>query len=380
MIILVNASNLKVGGGLQVADSICRELHKYPHHHFVVVLPPALEGCAADIQQERNVEVVRYALPRSLRTVLTGRQHFLDHLVRERGVQAVLTVFGPSLWQPRCLHVCGFARPHLVLPDSPFFRSGGPKRRWRLALRRWQLRLAFGLGAGIYYTENSFISVRLKQLYPGKRVYTVTNNCNQVFHQPAAWRRDIQLPPFEGLTLLTISANYPHKNLRILPAAADALQQQEPGLRFRFVLTIGEEELGVLTPAQRSHFVCLGRVDISQCPPLYEQADIMLLPSLLECFSASYAEAMQMGVPIVTTDLGFAHSLCADAALYYDPCSPEALARAIGRLAREPELRSRLAKAGRRQLLRFDTFEERSRKLINIIEHEYQRYATATPL
>jgi len=40
---LINASNLKAGGGLQVADSICEELYKFTLHRFVCVLSSALK-------------------------------------------------------------------------------------------------------------------------------------------------------------------------------------------------------------------------------------------------------------------------------------------------------------------------------------------------
>lgn len=36
--VLINASNLKKGGGLQVADSICKSLKQFPQHIFIVVL------------------------------------------------------------------------------------------------------------------------------------------------------------------------------------------------------------------------------------------------------------------------------------------------------------------------------------------------------
>lgn len=35
---LINASNIKAGGGVQVADSICRALGQFEQHEFVVVL------------------------------------------------------------------------------------------------------------------------------------------------------------------------------------------------------------------------------------------------------------------------------------------------------------------------------------------------------
>ena len=91
-------------------------------------------------------------------------------------------------------------------------------------------------------------------------------------------------------------------------------------------------------------------------------------PSLLECFSANYVEAMKMGLPIITTDLGFARSLCGDAAAYYSATDPAALADAIAELYRSPEYRSRLVEKGKKQSAIFDTYEDRARKLIETIE------------
>ena len=95
------------------------------------------------------------------------------------------------------------------------------------------------------------------------------------------------------------------------------------------------------------------------------------MPSLLECFSANYAEAMRMNVPIITTDLGFAHSLCGDAATYYAPLSPEALAEAIYEVCSSADLQKRLVSNGASQLKKFDTYAERAQKLIGIVEKEY---------
>ena len=42
MYVLINTSNLKVGGGIQVADSLIHCLFMYRQHNFVIVLSPAL--------------------------------------------------------------------------------------------------------------------------------------------------------------------------------------------------------------------------------------------------------------------------------------------------------------------------------------------------
>lgn len=371
MRILVNASNLTVGGGIQVTDSICRELFRFTVHRFVVVLPSVLQQCGNDIESYLNVRFVCYDQHSVLLSAIQGRDAVLDAIVEEERIDAVLSIFGFTKWRPKCLHICGFARPHWLLKDSPYWESFSLMARMKISVMRKMKMYLFLKSADVFYTENEYISAMLRKEFNGKKVYTVTNNYNQVFDYSELWDKTPVLPGFDGVTILTVSANYPHKNLPIIVAAIHCMKRRWPFLKFRFVLTIQEEEFVPLTDEEKRHILFLGRVRIEQCPALYEQSNICLLPSLLECFSATYAEAMRMNVPIITTDLGFAHSLCGDAAAYYAPLSPEALAEAIYGVCSSADLRKRLVSNGANQLKKFDTYAERARKLIGIIEKEY---------
>ena len=366
---MINASNLKVGGGLQVADSVCRELYKYPQHRFTVVYDKALTDCAKAIEQYDNVETVEFSTPINTWTVLVGRCKFLDKLVAEKGVDAVLTIFGPSRWQPKVPHLSGFAYSHLLLPESPYWKQMPIKK---LLLSKWRIfikKCSFAKCADNYFTENPFITERLQKMFPCKKVFTVTNNANQIFQKPDLWDRNIKLHSFDGVTMLTVAANYPHKNLPIIVPVCHFLEEHYPDLKFRFVLTISEGDLSEADECAKRHIVFLGSVKIEQVPYLYEQSDIMFLPTLLECFSASYAEAMIMKKPVLTTDVVFARGLCGDAALYYDAVSPSALGEAIVQLALDRALRNTLITNGLKQLQCYDTFEQRAQKLIGLVEN-----------
>jgi glycosyltransferase involved in cell wall biosynthesis len=94
----------------------------------------------------------------------------------------------------------------------------------------------------------------------------------------------------------------------------------------------------------------------------------MFLPTLAECFSASYPEAMKMGKPIVTTDLGFARSICRDAALYFTPCDASSAAGQIARLIGNPTLQAQLRERGRLRVSEFDSPAQRAEKLLTICE------------
>ena len=64
-------------------------------------------------------------------------------------------------------------------------------------------------------------------------------------------------------------------------------------------------------------------------PMCTAQSDAMLLPTMLECFSASYPEAMVMKKPVLTSDLSFARSICGNAAIYFNPFDPADIADKI---------------------------------------------------
>lgn len=368
MNILINASDLKAGGGIQVADSVCCELNKFPQHHFVAVLSSYMQKTAERIADYANVDVVGYDYPKyNLRLLLTGRDEFLDKLVDERGVESVVSIFGPNLWVPRCPHISGFARPHLVIPESPFFTRMGRVERIKERFSNEVLKYFFKRSSKYFYTENPYITERLKNLLPSTTVYTITNNYNQVFELQEKWIKK-ELPKYDGATFLCITAPYSHKNLEIAIDVAKYLKEEKPDFKFRFVYTIKEEDFVEIPEDLSDCFLLIGKVDITECPSLYKQCTVAFQPSLLECFTATYPEAMIMCKPIVTTDMEFAQGLCGDAACYYEAVNPVAAAEALYKVVNDKEYSEKLIEAGKERLKLFDTYSERARKIIEIAE------------
>lgn len=370
MNILINASNSKAGGALQVADSFISCLPAFGRHRFFILLSDQLSYLSDRIARTENCRAIPYNLKHTLRGVLWAENRELDRIVESCGIDAVFTIFGPSLWRPRVLHVCGFARPQIVYPESPFFRKIGREKYLKYKLSEFVKLRNFARSSDVLVTENSDVSERLSRKIRNKRIYTVTNYYNQVFDNPSERVDDITLPAFDGITLLTVTANHPHKNVDIIYRTADYLEANGIDLKVRFVLTLTEKEFP-LTDRYRKYVCLIGRVRIAQCPHLYEQADIMFLPTLLECFSASYPEAMRMGVPILTSDLSFARALCGDAAMYCDPLSAASVVEKL-LLLRDAKVRADLCAKGKIRLGAYDTFDTRAEKYIEIIEKNYK--------
>ena len=365
---MINCHNLNGGGGLQVADSICRQLNGYPYHHFIVVVSHHLAYTIDAIKSFPNVTIYEYeGETRRLFGLKFNKYSYLDDLVEKERIDVVLTVFGPSMWKPKVPHLCGFARGHFVFFDSPYYQLIGKFKTFIDKIKYNLLAYYFKQNSKHIYTENPYVTAKIKKLIRGVEVYTVTNYYHQVYDHIDLWA-PLTLPKFEGVTLLTVTAMYPHKNLPIMVEIVKVLRARFPNFKFRFVLTIKFEQFPVSIDGIEDYFVFLGKVHVTNCPSLYQQADIMFMPTLMECFTATYPEAMRMGVPIVTTDLDFAHGLCGEAACYYSALDAVSAADAIYKVATDLDFANQLRQEGKMQLKKYDSYVQRVEKLFAICE------------
>lgn len=162
-------------------------------------------------------------------------------------------------------------------------------------------------------------------------------------------------PPAEP-HIVCVARLHPPKNQQLLLEACALLRDR--GLRFRCSL-IGEgDEREALTAARAA----LGLEELVDMPGAAEQdevrawwqrASIAVLSSRSEGMPVSLMEAAACGVPAVATAVGGVPELVDDGVtgLVVPAGDARALASALERLLREPELRQRLGRAARRRAL-----------------------------
>lgn len=369
MRILVNCSNLNRGGGLQVAHSFLDFIKNSSEHFFLVVLTDELEFQLDFNEFNNRFQFFNYRISFRL-NLFNGHEDFLDKLVKDNNISIVFSIFGPTYWRPKVKHVVGYAKPQYIYIDSPFFSIISLKAKLSLLLKRIIHLNDFRINSDIIVTENDDVSKKLSNLIFNKPIFTVTNYYNQIFDSPSKWDRSLVLEKFEGITFLTVSSNYPHKNLKIISEVIKVLKDDHPYFNFRFVLTIEKFEFLSYSRDLDPFIVFLGKVNIKQVPFLYSQADFIFLPTLLECFTASFPEAMKMRKPILTSNLDFARGLCGDAAIYFDPLDPKDIVNKIFLLVTNESLKFNLINKGVNRLSSFDNYSSRVIKYFDILLNE----------
>ena len=97
----------------------------------------------------------------------------------------------------------------------------------------------------------------------------------------------------------------------------------------------------------------LGYVPSEQLGSLYREASLLVLPSLYEGFGFPPLEAMSCGTPVAVSRIPALVETVGDAGLYFDPRSPEDMARAIERVLSDRQLREEMVKRGRERVKSF---------------------------
>ncbi len=91
----------------------------------------------------------------------------------------------------------------------------------------------------------------------------------------------------------------------------------------------------------------LGSPSFHDFPALYAGAQMMIYPSFHEGFGLPVVEAMQIGIPVITSNQSSLKEAGGDAALLTDPASPEELASAMQRIQSDEFLRQHMIEKGR---------------------------------
>lgn len=367
MRILINTASTHKGGGVQVARSFIEECKKYVEHEYHIVLGEMLANLIEQNSFPKNFSFYNIGFRPATRVLsLKSRDNFFGDLERKINPDAVFTTSGPAYWRPNAPHLIGYNLPHYIYRDSPFFSQISLLKRMKWDTKGYLVKRFFKKDADAYVVQTEDVNMRLKKLLNVEKVYTVSNTISHYYLNPQKVADKLPAKEKDEFRLLILSAWYPHKNLEVIPEVIDAIPANlQEGVRF--VLTLPDHIFQNQFP-QKYHrtIVNVGPIRPEDGPSLYKECDALFLPTLLECFSASYVEAMAMKKPILTSDLGFARSICGQAALYFDPINPIDISIKIKELTEKKELRKELVKKGLNQLNIFLSAEERARQYLNI--------------
>ena len=277
---------------------------------------------------------------------------------RERFLARVDVTHSPNLAAPRLrrsklvvtVHDLSFLRePAWHKADNVAFSSRGVEG----AVQR----------ADAIIVPSEFTAHEMSEFYPAARdrVHVVPEAVLPVYQEPcpaAELARVKKAHALERPYFLFVGTLEPRKNLVRLISAFHGLIEQ--GLEdVELVLAGGlgwkadEIRQAADDPKGQGRVRRLGYVPGPDLPGLYQGALAVVYPSLYEGFGLPVLEALASGAPCLTSRAASLPEVAGEAALLVDSDDSDALAQGMLRLARDADLRARLALAGPKQAARF---------------------------
>ncbi|MCC5921019.1 MAG: glycosyltransferase family 4 protein [Cyclobacteriaceae bacterium] len=364
MKIIINNSIQRFGGGVQVAVSFIYECIHFSEYEYHVWLGPGTAKSVLTSDFPKNFTFYHFDFGEMGMGKMNLVQKTLAPIEAQIQPDVMICTSGPSYYHSQCPQLMGFNLPLYIYPESPYIQAWSFVKKMKWWLKKQVHFYLFRRDATAFLAQTEDVNQRVRKAFNTEKVHTVTNTHNGFFDQAFEASKLLEKKENGVFRLLSISAFYPHKNLDLIPKVLAELDRI--GLvNVEFVLTLQLEIFKKYFP-EDCRLINVGPVAPKDCPALYAACDALFLPTLAECFSASYPEAMKMQKPIVTTDLGFARSICGEAALYFEPKNAASAAQEIQKLISDQGLQQDLIAAGHRELKKFDSAQERARKYLEL--------------
>jgi len=164
--------------------------------------------------------------------------------------------------------------------------------------------------------------------------------------------------------ILYVGTRKKHKNIAGLIKAYSLLPREDC-----FLVLSGSMDQALLDLIKKykveDRVVCIGKIEDSELPLLYNAADLFVFPSRYEGFGLPPLEAMACGVPVVTSNAASLPEVVGDAARLVDPDNSKEMAMAMSKVLNQENLRKELIQKGIMRARLF-SWEKCARETLNL--------------
>lgn len=348
------AYNLRATGSIEVGANLISSIQKVaPHYTYCFIVPDLPEYKKIDYG---NNKIIYYKHKTFFQRCVFD---FLElrKIQRAFNPQVVLGLGNFGLFNNR-------ARQAFLIHDSHLVNNGHKKIssiRDKVALffKRYKLKRSLKYTQLVFCQTEVMKKAFLSTFQFDKPVKVIPNLISRAIFKDGTGQNQILDRHQRKFKLLQLGRYYAHKNIELsIRMFKDYQDELKDVVLFITIDEADNPKVKRLLKEIRKNglehsIVNIGRLVQEELAYYYEKCDALFFPTLSESFSVTYLEAMNFGLPIITSDLDFAHEICQDAALYFNPESAKEAKEKILALKTSGNLRNELILKGRDRMAAF---------------------------
>ena len=368
--VLFNATTNVVGGGLKNSALFIQHAYKNNDVDLTCVVSNQCFSLLQNMEFRYLDEL--YILSESPAKSKQARKELLA-IERKVSPDLVFTMAGPSYVSFESKHIMGLSNPfltHASTHDIWQYSSLFSFVKNRL-LVCYQTMWAKKADAYIFQTDEACFGAK-KNFAKRKKSFVVPNAVDLEFNTVSVKtdhgsHSDIK-------RIFVPGGPYKHKCTHLIPGYALELKRICGNQKFKFIVCTGNSAIAEAL-CKRSNdaglideIECIGHIDYTEMSKHYASSDVVLIPSVIETFSATYLEAFCNKKPVVAADRKHARNVCQNAAIFANPFDAYDVASRIFDIFEDKTLRRKLHANAVRVISSQVSQATRTRKIIEILQ------------
>lgn len=345
MKILVDASIVSKGGGVQVALAFLENISKNKTFEVICIVNEVIdEQLDISVKSKFYFYCVEKIVPMYKKFEQGKRISAIEDQLKP---DFVFIVFGAAYWKPKATSLQGFALGKMLYAKE--LEIGLSEKIVNIIKK-----ILFKFSGSYLLAETELIKRKLaKHLnYSEDRIFSIGNSYSPAFQSCIEINKHTMVPNQDYFQILVPGSYYPHKNLERVLQAIEKIKKKILNIRFLFTIPENSEEwkrfyeyaqkIGVAELIETTGFIPNSRFG-----ELYLKSDAVLCASLVESSTAVFPEALIAERPLLVSNRPYATELCENAALYFDPLDYISIADAVLKIHSDINLRKELVENGK---------------------------------
>jgi len=214
---------------------------------------------------------------------------------------------------------------------------------------------------------------KITVIYEASNLEMYSRKNDDITNSDISKKYSIQKPYF-----LYVGEKRPHKNLEGLIKAFAIFKEKYKNRNISLVL-VGKKYSAYhehITTAEKfgvkDSLIFTGFISDEDLKTIYSEAEALLFVSFYEGFGIPILEAMECGIPVITSNISSMPEVAGDAALLVDPNNIQEIAEKMNNIANSEILRKQLIESGFKRVKQF-SWERTARETLKVYDEIYKQ-------
>lgn len=215
---------------------------------------------------------------------------------------------------------------------------------------------------------------KIRVIYEASNLVMYSQQNNNMSNEKIIEKYAIKKPYF-----LYVGEKRPHKNIEGLIEAFAIFKEKYDQWDTSLVIA-GKQYSGYQDYIKKAEklgvidlLIFTGFIPNEHLKPIYTQAEALLFVSFYEGFGIPILEAMECGIPVITSNISSMSEVAGDAALLVDPGNIQKIAFEMNELMKSDSLKKQMIEKGLKRNRQF-SWKSTARETLQVYEEIYKKY------